>query len=78
MIRSSVLLIVVDASTSDGRRASPNRGPPTVAPAAEPTTTRKVGASTPPRLPSAFAEPPAPGTLALRSNPDPSVRGSAQ
>jgi len=45
--------IVTVAPSHDGRRASPSRGPPTVAPAEEPTTTRKVGASTPHRRPSA-------------------------
>jgi hypothetical protein len=61
MIRSSVLLIVVDASTRDGRRAAPSRSPPTVAPAEGPATTRKVGSFTSHRRPSASTEPPAPG-----------------
>jgi hypothetical protein len=53
--------IVAVAPSRDGQRAAPSRGPPTVAPAEGPATTRKVGAFTSHRRPSASAEPPAPG-----------------
>ena len=63
--------IVAIAPSRDGQRAAPSRGPPTVAPAEGPATPRKVGASTSHRRPSAFAEPPAPGTngASFRSRP---------
>ena len=54
--------IVAVTPSRDGQRAAPSRGPPPVAPAESPATTRKVGTSTSRRRPSAFAEPPAPGT----------------
>jgi hypothetical protein len=63
--------IVADASSRDGRRASPSHGPPTVAPAQGPATSRKVGAFTPHCRPSASAQPPSPGTdvASFRSRP---------
>lgn len=63
--------IVAVAPSRDGQRAAPSRGPPTVAPAEGPATPRKVGVSTSHRRPSAFAEPPAPGTTgaSFRSRP---------
>ena len=63
--------IVAVAPSPDGRRASPSHGPPTVAPAKGPATTRKVGTFTSHRRPSASAEPPAPGTTgaSFRSRP---------
>ena len=64
--------IVAVAPSRDGQRAAPSRGPPTVAPAEGPATTRKVGVSTPRRRPSAFAEPPAPGTAVTSFRPRPS------
>ena len=64
--------IVAVAPARDGQRAAPSRVPPTVAPAERPATTRKVGASTPRRRPSAFAEPPAPGTAVTSFRPQPS------
>ena len=64
--------IVAVASSRDGRRASPSHGPPTVAPAAGSATSRKVGAFTSPRRPSASAEPPAPGTPGASFQPRPS------
>ncbi len=64
--------IVAVAPSRDGQRAAPSRVPPTVAPAEVPATTRKVGVSTPRRRPSAFAEPPAPGTAVTSFRPRPS------
>ena len=64
--------IVAVAPSRDGQRAAPSRGPPTVAPAEGPATPRKVGVSTPRRRPSAFAEPPAPGTAVTSFRPRPS------
>jgi hypothetical protein len=64
--------IVADAASRDGRRASPSHGPPTVTPAAGSATSRKVGAFTSPRRPSASAEPPAPGTPGASFQPQPS------
>ena len=63
--------VVAVAPARDGQRAVPSHGPPTVAPAAGPATPRKVGAFTSHRRPSAFAEPPAPGTsgASFRSRP---------
>ncbi len=63
--------VVAVAPSRDGQRAVPSHGPPTVAPAAGPATPRKVGAFTSHRRPSAFAEPPAPGTsgASFRSRP---------
>lgn len=63
--------IVAGAPARDGQRAAPGRGPPTVAPAERPATTRKVGSFTSHRRPSASAEPPAPGTpgASFRSRP---------
>ncbi|MEO5959719.1 MAG: hypothetical protein ABIZ49_04165 [Opitutaceae bacterium] len=63
--------IVAVAPARDGQRAAPSPGPPTVAPAESPAATRKVGASTSHRRPSASAEPPAPGTngASFRSRP---------
>lgn len=63
--------IVAVAPSHDGQRAALSRGRPTVAPAQGPATTRKIGASTSHRRPSAFAEPPAPGTpgASFRSRP---------
>jgi hypothetical protein len=63
--------VVAVAPDRDGQRAVPSHGPPTVAPAAVPATPRKVGAFTSHRRPSAFAEPPAPGTsgASFRSRP---------
>ena len=63
--------IVLVAPSRDGQRAAPSRSPPTVAPAEGPAMPRKVGASTSHRRPSAFAEPPAPGTAgaSFRSRP---------
>ncbi len=54
--------IVAVAPSRAGQRAAPSRVPPTVAPAEGPATTRKIGAFTSHRRPSASAEPPAPGT----------------
>jgi len=65
--------IVPVAPSRDGQRAAPSRGPPTVAPAEGPATPRKVGASTSHRRPSAFAEPPAPGTAGASFRSRPSV-----
>ncbi len=63
--------VVAVAPFRDGQRAVPSHGPPTVAPAAGPATPRKIGAFTSRRRPSAFAEPPAPGTsgASFRSRP---------
>lgn len=63
--------IVAVGPSRDGQRAAPSRGPPTVAPAEGSAMPRKVGASTSHRRPSAFAEPPAPGTAgaSFRSRP---------
>ena len=64
--------IAADASPRDGQRASPSHGPPPVAPAAGSATSRKIGAFTSPRRPSASAEPPAPGTPGASFQPRPS------
>ena len=64
--------VVAVAPARDGQRAVPSHGPPTVAPAAGPATPRKVGAFTSHRRPSAFAEPPAPGTAVTSFRPRPS------
>lgn len=71
LTRVAIGLRFVVAPARDGQRAVPSHGPPTVAPAAGPATPRKVGAFTSHRRPSAFAEPPAPGTsgASFRSRP---------
>mgnify|MGYP000405522378 CR=1 FL=1 len=72
LTRVAIGLRFVVAPARDGQRAVPSHGPPTVAPAAGPATPRKVGAFTSHRRPSAFAEPPAPGTAVTSFRPRPS------
>lgn len=62
---------IADAPSSDGNRATPSRGPLTVAPAEGSATSRKIGPVTSLRRPSASAEPPAPGQAAASFRPDP-------
>jgi hypothetical protein len=71
LTRVAIGLRFVVAPARDGQRAVPSHGPPTVAPAAGLAMPRKVGAFTSHGRPSAFAEPPAPGTsgASFRSRP---------
>jgi len=63
--------ILAAAPNGNAERAAPSRGPLSVAPAAVPATTRKVGRVPSHRRPSAFAGPPAPGPAGAPFRPDP-------
>jgi hypothetical protein len=63
--------IIADAPTSDAERVAPSRGPLPVAPAESPATPRKIVPVSLLRLPSASAEPPAPGQASAPFRSDP-------